>query len=91
MFPYLEAQEIGKVMVLNKQMHRLANNWVVWKNVLFEQYMKPGPRTDIYALLNNSQSKTYQELFNECLRSAKLVQNCDQIADTNLIPEMTIL
>jgi hypothetical protein len=34
MFSYLDGKDVARLSQVNKHVSRLANNWVVWKNIL---------------------------------------------------------
>jgi len=39
MFSYLDGKDVARLSQTNKRINNLTNNWVVWKNILEEQYL----------------------------------------------------
>lgn len=39
MFSYLDGREVTKLSQVNRKLNALTNNWVVWKNILEDQYI----------------------------------------------------
>jgi hypothetical protein len=39
MFSYLDGREVTKLSQVNKKLNTLTNDWVVWKNILEDQFI----------------------------------------------------
>lgn len=47
MFSYLDGREVTKLSQVNKKLNTLSNDWVVWKNILEDQFINCWEEDDI--------------------------------------------